>query len=176
MGADLKIIALNAIPKSGKSTVADALEAGHDYVHLSIGDAMRAALTGLGYPLELFTDPDLKEVPKADMYGLSPRQMMISLGAWGRGISPSFWIDRMRASAPSFYDAWVIADVGTEDEAIFVRMVLGGPIVRLVRPGVEPIPDGRVLLEPDLIFPNDGTPEEAAAALDLFAENWRTAA
>ncbi len=77
----MKIIALNAIARSARTPVSNALEAGRGYAHLSIGDAMRATLTGLGYELQLFTDPDLKEVPRADMYGLSPPHLMFSLGA-----------------------------------------------------------------------------------------------
>jgi hypothetical protein len=157
MGADIKIIAFNAIPGTDKSTVAEALATRQGYAHLCIGDATRAALAGLEYHLELFTNWTLKELPREDMYGLSPRQLMIRLGAWGRFISPSLWIDRMQARAPRLTAGWVIADVGTEGEDDFVRLVLGGPIVRPQRTGVEPIPDRRVLVDPDHTFSNDGS-------------------
>lgn len=176
MGETFKIVAFNAVPKSGKSTVADALAAGHGFAHLALGDAMRAVLAGLGYPLELFTDPVLKELPRADMYGRTPREMMISLGAWRRSISDQFWIDRMLGTAPVGAAGWVIADVGTLDEVDFIRFVLGAPIIRLVRTGVEAIPDGRILVDPDKTICNDGTPAETAAQVVHFAEAWRQAA
>lgn len=137
---------------------------------------MRAALTGLGYPLELFTDPELKELPRDDMYGRSPRDMLISIGAWGRRISPTFWTDRMMASAPSNVAGLVISDIGTDWEIKFARFELGAPIVRLKRPGVERIEDGRVQTWPDKVIYNHRTPEETAAEVDRFAQEWRLAA
>jgi predicted kinase len=75
MGSFIEIVAFNAVPSSGKTTVAAALVELHGWVKLSPAEAMRRALAGLGYPPEIFTDTALKEVPRIDMYGLSPRQL-----------------------------------------------------------------------------------------------------
>ena len=86
MGSFIEIAAFNSVPSSGKTTVADALVELYGWVKLSPADAMRKALEGLGYPPEIFTDTILKEVPRQDMYGRSPRQLLISLSDWGRSI------------------------------------------------------------------------------------------
>jgi hypothetical protein len=137
---------------------------------------MRRALIGLGYAPELFTNTTLKEVPRVEMYGLSPRQLLISLNNWGRSIDQRFWIDRIIADAPFGVAGWIIGSVGTQDEVACVRMSLGAPIIRLERTGAEARPDGRILVEPDAKITNDGDPADAAAAVVSFAQAWSLAA
>lgn len=158
-------VAFNSRPSTGKSTVARYLAANHGFHVAAVGDVLRRALTGMGFDLASFTDTELKELPRAEMHGLSPRGMMLSLGEWGRSIHPQFWLYRVMALVPADAAGVIFEDVGSEMEAAFARDFLGAPLIRFTRDGVEDRFDGRAVLDPDHTVPNDGSVEEAAAAV-----------
>lgn len=83
------------------------------------------------------TDGALKEIGMTEFGGMSPRQLMQSLGTeWGRSmVADTVWVDRGLA----FWDRMssegksvVITDVRFQNEAEMIRSA-GGVIVRIVR-------------------------------------------
>ena len=116
----------------------------------------------------------------------SPRQLMQSLGDWGRGLDPMLWLtlaDRALESMARYeamgHPGVVITDVRYENEAHFIRE-RGGVIIHLDRPDANPVHahssergvSGSAYT--DICIRNDGTLNDlyckVADVMDRFSE------
>jgi hypothetical protein len=135
---------------AGKTTAARVMTDLHGAVRLPFAAPMkrmlRVFLEDQGVDPETalrMTDGDLKEVPTPYLGGATPRRAMQTLGTeWGRGLSPTLWVDAWRRSidrclavADGLESVPVVADdLRFPEEAAAIRD-LGGVVVRTERPG-----------------------------------------
>jgi len=117
---------------SGKTHIARMLER-MDYRHVAFAAPIKRMLVSLyGHRLEF--DGRKKEDPV--MHGHSTRQLLQSLGDWGRNIDPDFWVRHfaeMREWVRKFVGddvKFCIADVRYDNEADWIRAE-GGIILRI---------------------------------------------
>ena len=149
---------------SGKTHIARMLET-MDYRHVAFAAPIKRMLVSLyGHRLEF--DGRKKEDPV--MHGHSTRQLMQSLGDWGRGIDPDFWVNHiaeMREWVRKFVGddvRFVVADVRYDNEANWIRAE-GGIILRIEvdytgehssECGITPHPND-VVLDPSVYWGDD---------------------
>jgi len=107
---------------SGKTTIARRLEK-RGYRHVAFAGPIKRMLVGLyGHRIET---EDRKELPIA--HGVSTRQLMQSLGDWGRSIHPDFWVACMAENIKFVRQfagndvRFCIADVRYDNEADWIR-------------------------------------------------------
>lgn len=172
----LLIIGFNSIAGAGKDTITDELVASHGWWRASVADEMRSIAVARGGSLEWYVDRNLKEIPRSELGFITPRQDLINIGREGRANGVTYWIDKLQvtinAAAAAGVPGIAIPDIGSAVEADWVR-ARGGSIIRLERPGVEPIPDGRELVEPNSWIANDKTPQIVAHRCRAFALAWQ---
>lgn len=127
------IIGLTGLKGCGKSTVASIIKK-MGYAEYSFAQPMKEALsamTGLDY--QIFDSQDTKELPLEQFDGVTPRQMMQTLGTeWGRQmIHPDLWliIAKQRLSNLEYV---VVSDIRFENEAALIRE-MGGVIIHIER-------------------------------------------
>ena len=128
---------------AGKSTAAIHLVRKHGFVRRAFAgplkDMLRTLLACRGAtPDEIvfMIDGGGKEKPTHWLNGATPRLALQLLGTeFGRALSPNLWTSAWRDSLPS--GAVVCDDVRFTNEAALIRD-LGGVVVRVVRPGLEP--------------------------------------
>lgn len=139
----IPVIGLAGPAGCGKSTVGTLLAQHHAFVAIAFADPIRDALRAIfGISTQQFSDPIEKErvIPEI---GKSPRQLMRSLGDWGRDqVSRDTWVQLTKTRAfrefqSTFYaDGVVITDVRYENEARMIREN-GGRIWHIHRPEVQ---------------------------------------
>ena len=160
------IIGLVGAAGVGKDTVRQMLEENFDFAGIAFADPMRAMLATLltavrEHPGAL-TDREQKELP-VDALGVSPRQLMQTLGDWGRAQHPSWWVNVLAHTARHLGDRVVISDVRFVNEAAWVREQ-GGTLWRIERaaPAVRGHSSEAEHLEIacDLTIHNHGTRDE----------------
>ncbi|GAP66809.1 hypothetical protein MBSD_n2124 [Mizugakiibacter sediminis] len=149
----------------GKSTLGQHLARRHRLLHTSFAEPIRAFVAGLlGGTLD-----DLereKESPIAWLGGVTPRQMMQTLGTeWGRQmVHPDLWLLTALRRAYAAHGA-VLSDVRFPNEAAAIRE-RGGFILRVDRPGFEPGADAHASERPlsmdliDAVVVNNGSVED----------------
>lgn len=125
------IIGILGLAGSGKTTVANMIAARQKCAVISVAAPIKAMLLALG-----LQDTDLHGKGKERVIGWigkSPRQLMQSLGDWGRSENSTLWAsllaERIDPSKPV-----VIDDIRLPVEAAIVRSK-GGFLLRVVRPG-----------------------------------------
>jgi hypothetical protein len=144
----MKIIGIAGAARSGKDTLARMLilEAGEG-AHMSFAAPIREFIANLlNVPVEALQDGAYKERPLPELGGISPRQMMQTLGTeWGRDlVDPDLWIKvaewKLKALQESMFPPAVVvfSDVRFENEADVIRR-LGGVVVHLRRPGAKAV-------------------------------------
>jgi hypothetical protein len=145
----MRLIGLTGPARSGKSTVAEILEAQGFGVY-AFADALKNAvatmLNALGDEVsEHLEDESRKEMELAGV-GVSPRYLWQTLGTeWGRErIRHDIWIKIVAAKIErdrrgDWIPDVVISDVRFVNEARWVLEQPGGEIWRIVRPGAERI-------------------------------------
>lgn len=172
----LLIIGFNSIAGAGKDTITDELVASHGWWRASVADEMRSIAVARGGSLEWYIDRNLKEIPRSELGFIAPRQNLINIGREGRANGDTYWIDKLQvvinAASAAGIPGIAIPDIGSAAEAAWVR-ARGGSVIRLERPGVEPIPDGRELVDPDSYIANDTTPMIVATRCRAFALAWQ---
>ena len=140
-----KLIALYSdIPQSGKSTVADYMEAKYDYTRVKFAGTLKAMLGTILADLvpasdtDAMIDGDKKETPIDLLGGVTPRTLMQTLGtAWGRSIDADLWV---KTTMPHVRELLgdgkgvVIDDMRFANEFDAVKE-LGGVCVKVVRMG-----------------------------------------
>lgn len=127
---------------------------------------------------------DLKEEPTDYLGGRTPRQAMQTLGTeWGRGLSPTLWVDAWRhgieraslqASVDGVPALIVVDDVRFPNEVEAIRQ-LGGLIIRIDRPGSglegaagRHASETEDLGEPDMFIKNTGTIDQLHELVDMI--------
>ena len=78
--------------------------------------------------------------------GATPRQMMQTLGDWGRALHPDWWVKTLADSigispeggAGLYHDRIVIADTRYPNEAAWIQ-AHGGTLIHLLRAQAEPV-------------------------------------
>ncbi len=147
---DPVLIGLCGAAGSGKSATADILCREYGFVAAAFADTLRdmlcAMLTDQGIDHAWVTEPRLKERPTPQL-GVSGRQLMQTLGDWGRGLDANWWVDALArriglaeglppGTAP-VHDRIVITDVRYPNEAAWLRQ-RGGVLVHLSRDSAGP--------------------------------------
>jgi hypothetical protein len=129
------IIGLVGAAGVGKDTVRQMLEENFDFAGVAFADPMRdmlgALLTAVYEHPDALTDREQKELP-VDALGVSPRQLMQTLGDWGRAQHPNWWVNVLSHTARHLGARVVISDVRVANEARWVRSQ-GGTLWRIVR-------------------------------------------
>lgn len=149
-GADLVLVGIAGRAGSGKSAAAEYLCRAYDFEPVAfagaIKDLLADLLTSRGAEYAHLHEPALKTRPIAQMAGLSARQLMQSLGDWGRSLHPDWWVQQLAhhigmAEAPALrtpvHDRIVVSDVRYDNEAHWI-IDQGGVIIRLHRDQAGP--------------------------------------
>lgn len=164
-----KLIGLTGLAGSGKDTVREILGYDHGYIGLAFADPLRGMLASLlqsaGHNPSWMVDREMKERDIPGL-GVSYRLLAQTLGTeWGRYVDPNLWlkIAQSRIAQSESFERHVISDVRFANESNWVRE--HGFIVRIVRPGVEPVrghvsEDGASKLYCDYTIINDGSIEK----------------
>lgn len=190
-----KLIGLTGRAGSGKDTVAAklrlvwwALDQRRTTVPrtavLAFADPIRDMLRQIGVPDVHMHDRALKEQPVPGI-GRSYRELAQTLGTeWGRQlVADDLWVrlmaERLRESVAAAEDVGmarlaIITDVRLPNEAALVRE-LGGVLVRIERPGIEPVREHSSeqavdALPADHVLINDGDLTELGARVRALAK------
>lgn len=125
---------------SGKSTLADAIAPIPHWEIVPMAAPLKTALCNMGVPASsLFGSPLEKQSFISGFGGASGRELMRSLGDWGRSQYVNFWVDRWLDRVTRHHSTGVSVccdDVrhANEAEAILDR---GGVIVEVRRSGID---------------------------------------
>src|SRR3569623_1188001 len=168
------IIGLAGPAGSGKDTVADWLEAGHDFTRFALADPIRKGLCAMfGLPMTVFK-PGVKEqvIP---WLGKSPRQLKQPLSTEKRQklVAPPNWLrvsEHVVATEPGANI--VVTDIRMAIEVEWLRR-LGGQLWHVRRPGCAPVrghstEDGLPAASGDILVSNCSTLAELYASVDLI--------
>lgn len=141
-----RIIGLcSRMPGCGKSTIAHALVEQFGFKCIPFAESLKRMmcvfLEEQGFNeagIELAMDAG-KNMPHADLFGLSPRHAMQTLGTeWGRScIHPNVWLRCFTVKANNTLrdrQSIVVDDVRYDNEAALIRSV-GGAVFNVSRPG-----------------------------------------
>lgn len=185
-----RIIGLTGAAGSGKTTVAQYIVDKRGGVRRPFAGPLKVMLQtfledqGAGFSTAFrMVSGDLKEQPTDYLGGRTPRQAMQMLGTeWGRGLSPTLWVDAWRngieraslqASADGVPALIVVDDVRFPNEVEAIRQ-LGGIIIRIDRPGAglegaagRHASETEDLGEPDTFIRNNGTIEQLCELVDM---------
>ena len=171
----MKLIGLAGRARSGKSSIADYLVNDYGFQHLAFADPIRDTIE------HVFDTPHqyshiLKEagIPP---HGKSYRELAQTLGDWGRGLRPDFWVleleRRLELIKRGLGDdlCVVISDVRYINEAFWVRQ--RGQLWHITRPDQDPSQTrahsseaGIVPLGGEALIQNTGTLEDLLAHVD----------
>ncbi len=138
------LIGLTGYAGTGKDTVRSILEE-HGYHGFAFADPMRAMVRAMveagGFDVRFLDRRELKEEPIPRL-GFSYRELMQTLGDWGRGLAPDFWVRPTSAYLadvmPQTFGKFVVSDVRFINEAAWVRKQ-GGVIWRVHRDLAGPV-------------------------------------
>lgn len=179
------LIGIAAKAQSGKTTVANLLQKGALYKHVSFAEPIRQFVSDLtGISRADLEDAKVKEAV-IPWIGKSPRQLMQTLGTeWGRElVREDFWIRRAMAEVERIEFAGgraVISDVRFDNEAQAIRDH-GGVVLHLVRPDALVVAshasESGVTKQPgDYTIVNDGSLMELAKKVDVMTYHFWQAA
>lgn len=129
---------------SGKSEAARTLGRSAGFSrHRFAGPIKRAMKEAFGLTDD-HVDGDLKEIPTPLLHGLTPRDVMKSMGTeWGRNmIHKDIWVTAWRNTMPTNNSLGgeirvAVDDVRFPNEAEMLRTDYDATIIRIVRPGFE---------------------------------------
>lgn len=153
--------ALMGLSGCGKSTAAQAMVSGDSYRRrIAFADPFKSALAEMGLKLTALYGDDARKNELVQPWGRTTREMMISLGTWGREIKPSIWSDLLVGEVERGRDRdprlrFVVDDLRFVNEADALRK-LGFQIVRIDGPVMEGNRYEMDQIVPDIVFKNDG--------------------
>jgi hypothetical protein len=137
----------------GKTTVAKYLERTHGVRRHRFAGPIKALVVQLlieagvrpEHAAIIVEDPEMKNLPISELYGITPRQLMRSIGDIGREIHPEFWasitMTRIRIDHRADPSRVYVIDDWRYPEGEGGRMLAGDvdvTFVRVNRPGVPP--------------------------------------
>lgn len=146
------IIGFCGLARSGKSTAAEYLAEAYGFEVVSFAQALKEMLESLfaerGVDYAPLYEPALKEQPLPAVHGATARQLMQTLGDWGRSVHPDFWLTALQQrtglwTTPSgialtpVHDRICIDDVRYPNEAGWL-IGAGGTLVHLLRAQAVP--------------------------------------
>lgn len=142
----VELIGLMGRAGAGKSTAADYLQDRHDFegyaLATPIKDMLEALLRTVNAYAGYLHTPELKQQPIPQLGGRCARQLMTSLGDWGRTLDADWWINaaQIELGLPhaAMHHRLVITDVRYPNEAAWVR-AMGGHIWLIERDTVHPV-------------------------------------
>lgn len=147
----LTIIGLCGRAGSGKDRAAEYLCEHYGFVRAAFADSLKRMLEPLLVAADedyaALYEPALKAVPLPGLHGLSARQLMQTLGDWGRAQHPDFWVQLAMARlglspdvahAQPVHDRIVVTDVRFPNEAAAL-LQCGAHLVRVEREQAEPL-------------------------------------
>ena len=147
---DPLIVAFTGLAGSGKDASADHLCGTYGFVRASFAEALKDMAANLldeaNVDYSHLFERHLKEKPIAALHGVSGRQIMQTLGDWGRALHADWWVtllarrlglDGGPSSAP-VHDRIVITDVRMPNEAAWV-LQHHGLLLRLQRDQAQPV-------------------------------------
>jgi hypothetical protein len=174
----LPMIGLTGPAGAGKSqAVAQYLEDEYSYTSMAFADPILHMIGELfsyaGIAQAWATERELKEFPTE--LGFSYRHLAQTLGTeWGRNIlGADLWLRTAEAAIRAHGlvgEPLVFADVRFANESAWIR-ARGGVVVRVQRPGVQPVRSHiseteAQSIEPDYTLRNDGTLADLHAQID----------
>ena len=141
-GADPVIIGLAGRAGSGKSTAAEYLRRRYDFECIAFADALKDCLALLmadrGIDHAVLHEQRFKTVPLDAMHDTSARQLMQSLGDWGRQVARGFWVHQLAhrhgltEGRNPVHDRICITDVRYPNEEEWL-LHKGGALLRITR-------------------------------------------
>lgn len=147
---DPQIVAFTGLAGSGKDASADHLCDRYGFVRASFAEALKDMAAHLldeaSVDYSHLYERHLKEKAIPALHGVSGRQIMQTLGDWGRALHADWWVNILARrlgldggpdSAP-VHDRIVITDVRMPNEAAWV-LQHGGLLVRLHREQAGPV-------------------------------------
>lgn len=173
------LIGLTGKKFSGKSTVARFLNEQYGFVEISYAEALKRACNLIfNVPLEVFNDPDKKEIILPE-WGVSPRAMLQKIGSCAREIHPDVWIRLVEFHFSNLLPLCnvVISDIRYQNEADCVR-AHGGYILEIIRPNNMNIDDHssenqKISCVADYLY-NDTTIEQLLLQIEFICDNvWK---
>ena len=169
------LIGLTGYAGTGKDTVRAILE-DHGYHGFAFADPMRQMVRAMvdagGFDARFMDRRELKEEP-IPFLGFSYRELMQTLGDWGRGLAPDFWVRQASAYAADAgangLGVFCVSDVRFMNEAAWVRKQ-GGVIWRVHRDLAGPVREHvseseQDDIKPNLTIHNNGTLDELRASV-----------
>jgi len=174
----MRIIGLTGPARSGKDTAAAVLS-NQGWRQYRFAGPLKSAVQTMFGLTDDHTDGDLKESPIDWLDGVTPRQIMQTLGTeWGRDcIHTDLWLrvaDRaLERTSDHGYPGIVISDVRFDNEAEFVRE-RGGSVVHIRRESAGSVnahssESGVTFDAADCLIDNDGTIHELGAQIRRIA-------
>lgn len=151
-GRDPMLIGICGRAGSGKTAAADYLMARHRFEIAAFADEIKDMLAlhfeTLGIDYAHLHEAHLKNVPLQPLldqmhHATSARELMQTLGDWGRNLSQDWWINAlaqrigMGSKAP-IHDRIVVSDVRYHNEAAWL-LSNGGLLIRLRRDSAAPV-------------------------------------
>lgn len=128
------IVGISGYAGAGKDTAGMALyPLGYD--HCSFADPLRESCSLVtGVPLEVFNNPETKNVPRDDLYGKTPREVLQLIGTegWRNLIHPDVWVNAFIRRTGKKYSA----DVRFINEAKAIKDA-GGILIHIEKPGQD---------------------------------------
>ena len=118
-----ELIALAGLAGCGKDSAADYLQRATGYRKIAFADPIREVAARLYDLTEAqMSDRSIKEITLPE-WGLSPREIMQSIGDFGRSIHPDTWIRALhrRIETQPEHSGWIITDVRMPREIASIR-------------------------------------------------------
>ena len=168
----MKLIGLAGRARSGKSSIADYLVNDYGFQHLAFADPIRDTIE------HVFDTPHqyshvLKEAG-IQPHGKSYRELAQTLGDWGRGLRPDFWVieleRRLELIKRGLGDdlCVVVSDVRYLNEAFWVRD--RGQLWHITRPDQDPDQTRTHSSEAGILrWPEEAKIVNTGTLADLFA-------
>lgn len=174
----IPIIGIAGRARSGKDTVAGMLMSSARLYRYAFADPIREMLWA-GFQIDTFSAAfdAVKDLPRPDLGGISPRRMMQTLGTeWGRHmVHADVWVLQaarvLRLNGPGM----LVTDVRFENEAEWIRAA-DGLVVHVRRAAAAPVEAhaseaGVAVRERDIVIDNDGTLDDLRARVAVaFAD------
>lgn len=133
------IVGISGFAGAGKDTAGIAL-AKLGWKRHSFADPLRESCSIVtGVPVSIFNDCELKNVPRDDLYGKTPREVLQLMGTegWRTLISKNIWVDAfLKQAAKSDSPGVYTCDVRFINEAEAIRNA-GGILIHISRPGKD---------------------------------------